>query len=62
MQTEYVYPKLGDRTSPKEWAENGKPALLDRALARKEAILAEAGPTLPPEIDAAVRARWPIHF
>ena len=24
MQTEYIYPVLGDRTSPKEWAENGK--------------------------------------
>ena len=28
MQTEYVYPRLGDRTSPKEWVEREKPDLL----------------------------------
>ena len=27
MQTEYVYPRLGDRTSPKEWEELKKPNL-----------------------------------
>ena len=34
MQTEYIYPVLGDRTSPKEWAENGKPDLLLKAKER----------------------------
>ncbi|MEO0386871.1 MAG: trimethylamine methyltransferase family protein, partial [Pseudomonadota bacterium] len=28
MQTEYVYPALGNRMSPKEWEEGGRPALL----------------------------------
>jgi trimethylamine--corrinoid protein Co-methyltransferase len=36
MQTEYIYPALGDRSSPKEWVENGKPDLLANATQRKE--------------------------
>ena len=27
MQTEYIYPVLADRTSPKEWVEIGRPDL-----------------------------------
>ena len=62
MQTEYVYPALGNRMSPKEWVEAGKPDLLERAIARKNAILAKAGCTVDPAVDAAVRSGWPIHF
>ena len=62
MQTEYVYPSVGNRMSPKEWAEAGKPLLLDRAMARKTEILAKAGCQIAPEIDAAIRARFNIHF
>ena len=63
MQTEYFYPELSDRTSPKEWLERGKPELIARAIERKKAILAE--PTranLPPDLDAAIRARFPIRL
>ena len=63
MQTEYVYPTLGDRTSPKEWAERDKPDLIQKAIARKEAILATppaAG--FDPMLDAALRARFNIHL
>ena len=42
MQTEYIYPKVGNRMSPKEWNEAGKPQLLDRAIARKHDLLARA--------------------
>ena len=38
MQTEYVYPKVGNRMSPKEWNEADRPLLLDAAKARMEAI------------------------
>ncbi|MDE3120828.1 MAG: trimethylamine methyltransferase family protein [Paracoccaceae bacterium] len=61
MQTEYVYPVVGNRMSPKEWVEAGKPELLDRAIARKNAILAKAGNLIDPEIDAAIRATYHIH-
>lgn len=62
MQTEYVYPKVGNRMSPKEWAEAGKPQLLDRAIARKNEILSKAGSQIDPAVDAAIRARFNIHF
>jgi trimethylamine--corrinoid protein Co-methyltransferase len=62
MQTEYIYPKVGNRMSPKEWVEAGRPLLLDGAIARKEAILGRAGSMIAPEVDAAVRARFNIHF
>jgi len=62
MQTEYIYPAVGNRMSPKEWVEAGRPLLLDGAIARKEAILARAGSMIAPEVDAAVRARFNIHF
>jgi trimethylamine--corrinoid protein Co-methyltransferase len=62
MQTDYVYPKIGDRSSPKEWVEKGKPELLDRAIARKEQILGNAALQVAPDIDRAVLERWAIHF
>ncbi|WP_461308217.1 trimethylamine methyltransferase family protein, partial [Albidovulum sp.] len=62
MQSEYVYPTIANRMSPKEWAEAGKPLLLDAAIARKNEILARAGSCIDPEIDRAVRARFNIHF
>ncbi len=51
MQTEYVYPAIANRSSPKEWAELGKPTILDVALKRKEEILQGAHPD---HIDAAL--------
>ncbi len=62
MQTEYVYPSVGNRMSPKEWVEAGSPRLLDRAIARKNALLATMGSTIDPDIDAAIRARFNICF
>jgi trimethylamine--corrinoid protein Co-methyltransferase len=62
MQTEYVYPVLGNRMSPKEWNEAGNPQLLDRALARKNDILAKAGSQIDPELDAKIRATHKIYF
>ena len=62
MQTEYIYPNSANRMSPKEWNEAGKPLLLDKALARKNAILAKAGSRIDPEIDAFIRANYNIHF
>ncbi|MEL7100885.1 MAG: trimethylamine methyltransferase family protein, partial [Pseudomonadota bacterium] len=63
MQTDHVYPALGDRTSPKEWAEVGKPDLIAKATARKLEILgAPNAARLSPEVDAAIRARFNIHL
>ncbi|PPB80463.1 trimethylamine--corrinoid protein Co-methyltransferase [Albidovulum inexpectatum] len=62
MQTEYVYPSLGNRMSPKEWVEAERPQLIARARARKEDILARAQIQIDPAVDAAIRARFNIHF
>ncbi len=63
MQSDYVYPRLGDRTSPKEWAETGKPSLIDAAIARKEAILAQPSRAqFDSALDQALRARFNIHL
>lgn len=44
MQTEYFYPAVGDRFSPKEWNEKGRPDILIRAIAEKKRVLAEVFP------------------
>ncbi|MBL8579954.1 MAG: trimethylamine methyltransferase family protein [Mesorhizobium sp.] len=44
MQTEYFYPAVGDRFSPKEWNEKRKPDILGRAIAEKKRILSERFP------------------
>ncbi len=63
MQTDYVYPRLGDRSSPKEWVEKGRPDLIGKAVARKREILDGAHPRhMAPEVDRAIRARFRIHL
>ena len=58
MQTEYFYPAIADRFSPKEWAEKGKPDILQRAAAEKRRILDSHFPRhVPRGIDDALRAR-----
>ncbi len=61
MQSEYVYPEVGDRSSPKEWLEQGKPDLVEKALAEKRRILATVYPDhIPEPVDAAIRERFNI--
>ncbi|MGR3491143.1 MAG: trimethylamine methyltransferase family protein, partial [Shimia sp.] len=63
MQKDFVYPTLGDRTSPKEWEENQKPDLLAKAVQRKEALLATPSPAaFDPITDQAIRERFAIHL
>ena len=63
MQRDYVYPDIADRSSPKEWVEMGQPDLLEKATARKNAILADrAAARFEPMRDAEIRKRFPIHL
>jgi trimethylamine---corrinoid protein Co-methyltransferase len=63
MQTDHVYPALGDRTSPKEWTELGKPVLVEKAKARKEEILGTRSQArFDANLDAALRERFNIHL
>ena len=63
MQVDYVYPELGDRTSPKEWAERDRPDLIQKAAAKKEQILAQrSAARFDAQTDQAIRARFNIHL
>jgi trimethylamine--corrinoid protein Co-methyltransferase len=63
MQTDYIYPRLGDRTSPKEWVEKGKPNLVKNATRLKTDILSKPSTAqLDPETDARIRSRFNIHL
>ncbi|MBZ0161865.1 MAG: trimethylamine methyltransferase family protein [Notoacmeibacter sp.] len=62
MQSEYIYPAVADRMSPKEWAEVGRPDLIGRAIERKNRILSQSkAPLIDPQTDAAIRAAFAIH-
>ncbi len=61
MQTEYIYPLVGDRSSPKEWLENDRPDLVSRALSRTRDLLASHFPGhIDEAVDAAIRERYDI--
>jgi trimethylamine--corrinoid protein Co-methyltransferase len=63
MQSDHVYPLTGNRFSPKEWDEKGKPDLLMTATAKKDAILARRAPArFDPAVDAAIRAQFRIYL
>ena len=63
MQTEYIYPELGDRSSPKEWDELGKPDLIQKAIARKDAIMSQPSSAhFTPDVDCAIRTMFKIHL
>lgn len=63
MQSDHVYPRLGDRTSPKEWAENEKPNLVENATKLKEQILAAPSKVkLDPVLDLELRKKYIIHL
>lgn len=56
MQKEYVYPEIGDRTSPKEWLERGKPNLLQNARRKVDEILNTHYPAhVSSDVDAKIR-------
>jgi len=59
MQTEYFYPAIGDRFSPKEWNEKGRPDILQRAIAEKKRVLASRFPRhVPKLVDDKLRLRF----
>ena len=59
MQTEYLYPAVADRFSPKEWGEKGKPDLLQKAIAEKKRLLASFYPRhVGKALDDQLRARF----
>lgn len=63
MQRDYVYPAVADRTSPKEWIENGSSDIVDRARERTGALLAEQPcARIDAELDRRLRAAFAIRI
>jgi len=63
METEYVYPEIGDRSSPEQWPAAGAPSIRERARDQARTVLSQHFPaTIDPEVDRALRARFPIHL
>ncbi len=61
MQKDYIYPEVGDRTSPKEWIEQGSTNVVDKARKRTREILSEHFPShIDVAMDARIRAAFPI--
>ena len=63
MESEYIYPEFGDRTSPTVWEDAGKPMMLEHAIAQRDKILSNYFPKhISDEIDAEIRSKFPIHL
>ena len=63
MQTEYLYPNIANRLSPKEWQEYERPELVPAATKRKDKILAMVPQAqLDTVLDAKIRAAFNIHL
>ena len=61
MQTDYLYPSVGDRKSPNEWNEQGGLDVAARAAGKVKDILATHYPSHVTEaVDAEIRKRWPV--
>jgi trimethylamine---corrinoid protein Co-methyltransferase len=63
MQTEYLYPKVGDRSSLSEWQYRGSPELMAAARVRVKEIMASHYPAvIDPARDAAIRSAYDIRI
>jgi trimethylamine--corrinoid protein Co-methyltransferase len=63
MQTEYIYPVVGDRLSPDDWFDAGATSVDDRARKHVSKVLSTHFPShIGPEVDATVRAQFQIHL
>ena len=62
MQRDYFYPAVGDRTNPKEWAEQGRTDIAERASARVAQLLAGHFPDHLAAVDREIRDRFPIRL
>ncbi len=61
MQSDYVYPVIGDRSSPKEWLEKGSSEASERASQYVKDILKNHFPShLSQNMDEHIRSKLPI--
>jgi trimethylamine--corrinoid protein Co-methyltransferase len=63
MQSEYVYPDIGDRLSPDDWFDAGATSADERARDHVKRVLSAHFPShVSPEIDAVIRERFDIYL
>jgi len=61
MESEYIYPSVGDRLSPDDWKDQGSTDIWERARHQVRELLAAHYPTyIDPERDALIRDRYDI--
>ncbi len=61
MESEYVYPSVGDRLSPDDWKDQGSTDVWERARHRVRQLMRSHYPQyIDPERDAAIRERFDI--
>jgi len=61
MQTEYLYPQVGDRRTANDWQDSGRETIYDLAHERVKQMLSTHYPEyISPEADARIRERFPI--
>jgi trimethylamine--corrinoid protein Co-methyltransferase len=63
MQTDYLYPEVGDRESVNNWLDQGSTDITERARERTRTILASHYPShISPEIDEQIRREFPVRL
>ena len=63
MQSEYIYPEVGDRLSPADWFDAGATTVDERARLHVHDVLSTHFPShISPEVDAAVREQFDIYL
>jgi trimethylamine--corrinoid protein Co-methyltransferase len=63
MQTEYLYPEVGDRRTPNDWEQSGKEEIVELAHRRVKKILSAHYPQyIDTARDARIRERFPIRL
>ena len=63
MQSEYIYPQVGDRLSPADWFDAGATSADERARVIVSGVLSSHFPAhVSPEVDSRVRERFDIRL
>ena len=63
MQTEYIYPVIGDRDTPDNWLEAGGKDASQMAHEHAQKVLAEHYPShVPVAVDARIRRTFPVRL
>ncbi|MGI9405310.1 MAG: trimethylamine methyltransferase family protein [Hyphomicrobiaceae bacterium] len=63
METEFIYPRHADRSSPDDWLEAGATDIWDRAREAAHKILAEHRPDyISSDADSKIREHYTIHL